>query len=289
MIRNFEILRLKKAGMSNLGILKLIDYQERHEAKLTLRQLARIAEVKAVPNFIESYKSQDVKRLREQYKTFPSFSILDDIYPEWLKEMYNPPTLLFYQGNLKLLNFPKLGFVGSREMSKEAPKITYKLIEELKQSFVIVSGLARGVDTSSHVAAIKQQTPTIAVIGNGLDISYPKENRKLQEYLATHELVLSEYLVGEPPLKFHFPERNRIIAGLSRGIIVVEAKQRSGSLITSRYALEGNREVFAVPGDILNRNASGCNQLIQQGGAKLITHGQDILDEFYLYGDNFLP
>lgn len=286
MIRNFEILRLKKAGMSNLGILKLIDYQERHEAKLTLRQLARIAEVKAVPNFIESYKSQDVKRLREQYKTFPSFSILDDIYPEWLKEMYNPPTLLFYQGNLKLLNFPKLGFVGSREMSKEAPKITYKLIEELKQNFVIVSGLARGVDTSSHVAAIKQQTPTIAVIGNGLDISYPKENRKLQEYLATHELVLSEYLVGEPPLKFHFPERNRIIAGLSRGIVVVEAKQRSGSLITSRYALEGNREVFAVPGDILNRNASGCNQLIQQGAAKLITHGQDIMDEFYLYEGN---
>ncbi|MGI1836010.1 DNA-processing protein DprA [Lactococcus garvieae] len=289
MIRNFEILRLKKAGVSNLGILKLIDYQEKHEAKLTLRQLARIAEVKAVPNFIESYKSQDVKRLREQYKTFPSFSILDDIYPEWLKEMYNPPTLLFYQGNLKLLNFPKLGFVGSREMSKEAPKITYKLIEELKQSFVIVSGLARGVDTSSHVAAIKQQTPTIAVIGNGLDISYPKENRKLQEYLATHELVLSEYLVGEPPLKFHFPERNRIIAGLSRGIVVVEAKQRSGSLITSRYALEGNREVFAVPGDILNRNASGCNQLIQQGAAKFITHGQDILDEFYLYEGNFLP
>ncbi|MGL4481105.1 DNA-processing protein DprA [Lactococcus garvieae] len=289
MIRNFEILRLKKAGVSNLGILKLIDYQEKHEAKLTLRQLARIAEVKAVPNFIESYKSQDVKRLREQYKTFPSFSILDDIYPEWLKEMYNPPTLLFYQGNLKFLNFPKLGFVGSREMSKEAPKITYKLIEELKQSFVIVSGLARGVDTSSHVAAIKQQTPTIAVIGNGLDISYPKENRKLQEYLATHELVLSEYLVGEPPLKFHFPERNRIIAGLSRGIVVVEAKQRSGSLITSRYALEGNREVFAVPGDILNRNASGCNQLIQQGAAKLITHGQDILDEFYLYEGNFLP
>lgn len=289
MIRNFEILRLKKAGVSNLGILKLIDYQEKHEAKLTLRQLARIAEVKAVPNFIESYKSQDVKRLREQYKTFPSFSILDDIYPEWLKEMYNPPTLLFYQGNLKLLNFPKLGFVGSREMSKEAPKITYKLIEELKQSFVIVSGLARGVDTSSHVAAIKQQTPTIAVIGNGLDISYPKENRKLQEYLATHELVLSEYLVGEPPLKFHFPERNRIIAGLSRGIVVVEAKQRSGSLITSRYALEGNREVFAVPGDILNRNASGYNQLIQQGAAKLITHGQDILDEFYLYEGNFLP
>lgn len=174
-------------------------------------------------------------------------------------------------------------------MSKEAPKITYKLIEELKQSFVIVSGLARGVDTSSHVAAIKQQTPTIAVIGNGLDINYPKENRKLQEYLATHELVLSEYLVGEPPLKFHFPERNRIIAGLSRGIVVVEAKQRSGSLITSRYALEGNREVFAVPGDILNRNASGCNQLIQQGAAKLITHGQDILDEFYLYEGNFLP
>ncbi|MDT2726208.1 DNA-processing protein DprA [Lactococcus formosensis] len=282
MIKNFEILRLKKAGMSNLGILKLINYQERHEAKLTLRQLARIAEIKAIPNFIENYKSQDVKRLRKLYKLFPSFSILDDIYPEWLKEIYNPPALLFYQGNLKLLNLPKLGFVGSRESSKEATKITHKLIEELKQNFVIVSGLARGVDTSSHVAAVKQKTPTIAVIGNGLDISYPKENRKLQEYLATHELVLSEYLAGEQPLKFHFPERNRIIAGLSRGIVVVEAKQRSGSLITSRYALEGNREVFAVPGDILNRNASDCNQLIQQGAAKLVTHGQDILDEFYL-------
>lgn len=236
MIKNFEILRLKKAGMSNLGILKLIDYQRRHEARLTLRQLSRIAEVKTVPNFIESYKSQDVKRLREQYKIFPSFSILDDIYPEWLRETYNPPALL-----------------------------------------------------SSHVAAVKQKTPTIAVIGNGLDISYPKENRKLQEYLAAHELVLSEYLVGEQPLKFHFPERNRIIAGLSRGVVVVEAKQRSGSLITSRYALEGNREVFAVPGDILNRNASGCNQLIQQGAAKLVTHGQDILDEFYLYEGNFFP
>lgn len=268
--------------MSNLGILKLINYQERHEVKLTLRQFARIAEIKAIPNFIENYKSQDVKRLRKLYKLFPSFSILDDIYPEWLKEIYNPPALLFYQGNLKLLNLPKLGFVGSRESSKEATKITHKLIEELKQNFVIVSGLARGVDTSSHVAAVKQKTPTIAVIGNGLDISYPKENRKLQEYLATHELVLSEYLAGEQPLKFHFPERNRIIAGLSRGIVVVEAKQRSGSLITSRYALEGNREVFAVPGDILNRNASGCNQLIQQGAAKLVTHGQDILDEFYL-------
>ncbi len=283
MIRNFEILRLKKAGMSNLGILKLIDYQKRHEAKLTLRQLARIAEVKTVPNFIENYKSQDVKRLRKQYKIFPSFSILDEIYPEWLKEMYNPPSLLFYQGNLKLLSYPKLGFVGSREMSKEGPKITHKLIEELQQNFVIVSGLARGVDTSSHVAAVKQKTPTIAVIGNGLDISYPKENRKLQEYLAVNELVLSEYLAGEQPLKFHFPERNRIIAGLSRGVVVVEAKQRSGSLITSRFALEENREVFAVPGDILNRNSSGCNQLIKQGEAKLVTHGQDILDEFYLY------
>ena len=283
MIRNFEILRLKKAGMSNLGILKLIDYQKRHEAKLTLRQLARIAEVKTVPNFIENYKSQDVKRLRKQYKIFPSFSILDEIYPEWLKEMYNPPSLLFYQGNLKLLSYPKLGFVGSREMSKEGPKITHKLIEELQQNFVIVSGLARGVDTSSHVAAVKQKTPTIAVIGNGLDISYPKENRKLQEYLAVNELVLSEYLAGEQPLKFHFPERNRIIAGLSSGVVVVEAKQRSGSLITSRFALEENREVFAVPGDILNRNSSGCNQLIKQGEAKLVTHGQDILDEFYLY------
>ncbi|MEY8443938.1 DNA-processing protein DprA [Lactococcus ileimucosae] len=280
MVRNFEILRLKKAGVSNRGILKLIAYQENNKEKITLRQMAHITEVKSAPNFIESYKGQDVEGLRRLYKRFPSFSILDEVYPERLKEIYNPPVLLFYQGNLDLLTLPKIGFVGSRETSKEGIKVTHKLVEELKQKFVIVSGLARGIDTSSHVAAVRQKTPTIAVVGNGLDISYPKENRKLQEYLAANELVLSEYLVGDPPLKFHFPDRNRIIAGLSRGIVVVEAKQRSGSLITSSWALEENRDVFAVPGNILSRNSSGCNSLIQQG-AKLVTHGQDILDEYF--------
>ncbi|QPS71765.1 DNA-processing protein DprA [Lactococcus garvieae] len=279
MIRNFEILRLKRAGMSNLSVWKLIQYQKEHREKLTLRQKARVSEIKNLPDFLENYKNQDIKSLRALYKTFPSFSIMDDIYPERLKEMYNPPVLLFYQGNLELLNLPKIGFVGSREASKDGIKITHKLIEELERNFVIVSGLARGIDTSSHVAAVKQKTPTIAVIGNGLDISYPKENRKLQDYLAANELILSEYLAGEPPLKFHFPERNRIIAGLSRGIVVVEAKQRSGSLITSKWALEENRDVFAVPGDILSRHSSGCNSLIQQG-AKLITHGKDILEDY---------
>lgn len=279
-MRNFEILRLKTAGMSNIGVLKLLEYQKEHKVKLSLRQMARVANVKSISNFMEDYKNQDIKRLRELYKLYPSFSILDDIYPERLKEIYNPPVLLFYQGNLHLLKLPKMAFVGSRDASKESSKITHKIIHELERNFVIVSGLARGIDASSHIAAVKQRTPTIAVIGNGLDISYPKENRKLQEYLAANELILSEYLAGNPPLKFHFPERNRIIAGLSRGVVVVEAMQRSGSLITSRWALEENRDVFAVPGDILNRNSAGCNNLIQQG-AKLITCGQDILEEYH--------
>ncbi|MDR1568680.1 MAG: DNA-protecting protein DprA, partial [Streptococcaceae bacterium] len=133
---------------------------------------------------------------------------------------------------------------------------------------------------AAHLAALRNKLSTIAVIGCGLDIYYPKENQKLQAYLAQHHLVLSEYLNGTAPLRHHFPERNRIIAGLSRGVVVIEAKIRSGSLITCKCALEHGREVFAVPGDILSGHSSGCHRLIQQG-AKCIENSADIMDEFY--------
>lgn len=152
---------------------------------------------------------------------------------------------------------------------------------ELNQNFTIVSGLAKGIDTASHLSAIKNKIPTIAVIGTGLDIFYPLENRKIQEYLAKNQLILSEYPVGEKPLRYHFPERNRIIAGLSHGVVVIEAKLRSGSLITCERALEEGRDIFAVPGNIADGFSDGCNHLIQQG-AKLIYQAQDILEE-YLY------
>ena len=276
MITNFDLFRWKNAGMTNLGVNKLLKFYRKYEQKIGLRQMAQVAQMKSIPDFVERYKNQEVAQLRETYKKFPSFSILDDVYPERLREIYNPPVLIFYQGNLDLLKSPKLAFVGSRESSQNGIYSVQKLVKELNHHFTIVSGLARGVDTASHLAAIKTKTPTIAVIGTGLDVFYPAENRRIQEYLGQKELILTEYAPGEKALKFHFPERNRIIAGLSKGIVVAEAKLRSGSLITCERALEEGRDIFAVPGNI----SDGCNHLIQQG-AKLVYQGQDILEEYF--------
>ena len=281
MITNFDLFRWKKAGMTNLGVNKLLKFFRKYDIKISLRQMGQVAQVKSIPNFIEQYKNQDVKKLRIDYKKFSSFSILDDLYPERLREIYNPPVLIFYQGNIDLLKNPKLAFVGSRLAGQSGIKAVQKIITELNQSFTIVSGLAKGIDTASHLSAIKTKTPTIAVIGTGLDIFYPLENRKIQEYLAKNQLVLREYSLGEKPLKYHFPERNRIIAGLSRGVVVVEEKLRSGSLITCERALEEGRDIFAIPGNIADGTSDGCNHLIQQG-AKLVYQAQDILEE-YLY------
>lgn len=281
MITNFDLFRWKKAGMINLGVNKLLKFFHKYDRKISLRQMGQVAQVKSIPNFIEQYKNQDVKKLRIDYKKFSSFSILDDLYPERLREIYNPPVLIFYQGNIDLLKNPKLAFVGSRLAGQSGIKAVQKIVTELNQSFTIVSGLAKGIDTASHLSAIKTKTPTIAVIGTGLDIFYPLENRKIQEYLAKNQLVLSEYSLGEKPLKYHFPERNRIIAGLSRGVVVVEAKLRSGSLITCERALEEGRDIFAIPGNIADGTSDDCNHLIQQG-AKLVYQAQDILEE-YLY------
>ena len=281
MITNFDLFRWKKAGMINLGVNKLLKFFHKYDRKISLRQMGQVAQVKSIPNFIEQYKNQDVKKLRIDYKKFSSFSILDDLYPERLREIYNPPVLIFYQGNIDLLKNPKLAFVGSRLAGQSGIKAVQKIVTELNQSFTIVSGLAKGIDTASHLSAIKTKTPTIAVIGTGLDIFYPLENRKIQEYLAKNQLVLSEYSLGEKPLKYHFPERNRIIAGLSRGVVVVEAKLRSGSLITCERAQEEGRDIFAIPGNIADGTSDGCNHLIQQG-AKLVYQAQDILEE-YLY------
>ncbi|MDR0300511.1 MAG: DNA-processing protein DprA [Streptococcaceae bacterium] len=282
MLTNYEIFRLKKAGMTNLGVNKLIKFYRQHEKmrKLSPRQMAQIAQAKSIPDFIEKYRNWDNKKLRDDFRKFSSFSILDEIYPEYLKEIYNPPTLLFYQGNLEYLRLAKLSFVGARDAGDNGSRAVQKLIKELRRSFVIVSGLAKGIDALAHIAAIKSGTPTIAVIGTGLDVCYPSENQNLQKYISDKELILSEYALGEKALKFHFPERNRIIAGLSHGVVVVEAKMRSGSLITAERAMEEGRDVFAVPGVIADGNSEGCHHLIKEG-AKLISSGQDILDEYF--------
>ena len=169
--------------------------------------------------------------------------------------------------------------MGSRACSKQGAKSVEKVIKGLENELVIVSGLAKGIDTAAHMAALQNGGKTIAVIGTGLDVFYPKANKRLQDYIGNDHLVLSEYGPGEQPLKFHFPARNRIIAGLCRGVIVTEAKMRSGSLITCERAMEEGRDVFAIPGSILDGLSDGCHHLIQEG-AKLVTSGQDVLAEF---------
>lgn len=280
-MNNFELFKLKQAGLTNLNILALLDYQSKQEKSLSLRDMAVASKCKNPILFMEKYKSLDSKSLRKVFNQYPSISILDDEYPIELKNCYNPPVLLFYQGNVDLLKRPKMAVVGARTASQTGTKSVQKIVSELGNQFVIVSGLARGIDTSAHISALKNGGATIAVIGCGLDVHYPKENKLLQEYLGKNHLILSEYAVGEAPLKFHFPERNRIIAGLSQGVIVAEAKMRSGSLITCERALEEGRDVFAIPGNILNGKSDGCHHLIKEG-AKCITSGMDVLSEYQL-------
>ena len=279
---NFDIYRLKKAGMSNLLIYQFLtltaDCQEK-KPLVCLPAFVRQSNMKHPALFWERFRSLDLKTLRQEFLKFPSFSIQDVVYPEQLREIYNPPVLLFYQGDLSLLHQANLGFVGSRDCSLQGVASVKKIIGELQNHFVVVSGLARGIDTASHIAALKNGGKTIAVIGTGLDVNYPRENAQLQNYIATNQLLLTEYGPGQKPLKYHFPERNRIIAGLSRGVLVTEAKSRSGSLITCERAMEEGRDVFAIPGNITDNLSDGCHFLIQEG-AKLVYHGRDILMEY---------
>lgn len=279
-MNHFELFKLKKAGLTNLNINNIINYLKKNSlTSLSIRNMAVVSKCKNPTFFIENYKQLDLKKLRQEFKKFPVLSILDSNYPLELKEIYNPPVLLFYQGNIELLSKPKLAVVGARQASQIGCQSVKKIIKETNNQFVIVSGLARGIDTAAHVSALKNGGSSIAVIGSGLDVYYPTENKKLQEYMSYNHLVLSEYFTGEQPLKFHFPERNRIIAGLCQGIVVAEAKMRSGSLITCERALEEGREVFAIPGNIIDGKSDGCHHLIQEG-AKCIISGKDILSEY---------
>ena len=216
----------------------------------------------------------EIKRLQEH--KVKVITILDGGYPQRLKEIYLPPIVLFYRGNLSLINQRAVAVVGSRDHSKYAKDCIREIIPALvKDDIVVISGLARGVDTLAHEETLKGNGKTIAVIGSGLDVVYPLENSKLYDLIAKRGLILSEYPLQSRPLKFHFPYRNRIIAGLSHGVCVIEAKEKSGSLITANLALSENREVFAVPGSIFSIHSKGTNSLIE-AGACLVSSGDTI-------------
>ena len=210
-------------------------------------------------------------------------TILDREYPPLLKEIHDPPAVLFAMGNLSLLQKPALAIVGARDADEYALRALDRILPALiNGEIVIISGLAKGTDTMAHSRAIAHGGDTIAVIGGGFFHIYPSENKRLAERIAREHLLLSEYPPVRRPEKWHFPMRNRIISGLSWGTLVVQAKERSGSLITADFALEEGREVFAFPGPVDSVLSEGTNRLIQQG-AKLVANSTDIMDEMPVF------
>lgn len=229
-------------------------------------------------------KNKDLKPVEEiikqmNKKNFKFVFMTDEVYPYLLKSIEDAPIGLFYIGNIML---PKqlLAIVGSRRATNYGKTVAYKISLELsKYNIGIVSGMARGIDTEAHNGAIDSNGFTIAVLGSGFNNIYPKENIKLMNKIIDNGCVFTEYLPDVKPFSFNFPERNRIISGLSNAVLVVEAGISSGSMITVNYALEQGRDVFAVPGDIYKEQSKGCNKLIKEG-AKLVDTTDDILEEF---------
>jgi len=210
-------------------------------------------------------------------------------YPALLTHIADPPLLLYAEGEPALLSRPQLAMVGSRHPTPSGDETAYMLAAALaKLGFVIVSGMALGIDAAAHRGALSANGKTVAVMGTGLDLIYPSRHQALAEQITQTGCLLSEYPLGTQALGRHFPMRNRIISGLSRGVIVVEAALKSGSLITAKQALEQGREVFAVPGSIHSPTSRGCHWLLREG-AKLVENIEDILSELDQSGDLFLP
>ncbi|MCG3189563.1 MAG: hypothetical protein LKCHEGNO_02016 [Burkholderiaceae bacterium] len=203
----------------------------------------------------------------------------DPRYPRGLLQTADPPLLLYTQGDARLLNHPSLAIVGSRNPTPQGAENARAFAEHLgRAGLAIVSGLALGIDGAAHTGALAAGAPTIAVVGTGLDRVYPRANRELAHRIAERGVIVSEFNLGTEPLAANFPQRNRIIAGMSLGTLVVEAALESGSLITARHAAEAGREVFAIPGSIHSPQSRGCHALIKQG-AKLVDDVRDVLEE----------
>ncbi|PDZ12007.1 DNA-protecting protein DprA [Bacillus pseudomycoides] len=226
-----------------------------------------------------STPAQCIHHLEEKHIFY--VTIWDDDYPELLREISDPPFILYGKGKRELLGeINKFAVVGTRKPSLYGKESIQSILQPLiDKEWLIVSGFANGIDTIAHQIAVQQHSPTIAVLGHGLQYMYPKENGYFYKIWKNTVLLLTEYPPHYAPRKWYFPKRNRIISGLCKGVLVVEAKSESGSLITADLALEQNREVFALPGPIFTESAAGTNQLIKQG-AKLVQKAEDILEEF---------
>ncbi|MED7787749.1 DNA-processing protein DprA [Francisella sp. 19X1-34] len=271
--------RFLKSLAQGINLEEIINNPSKHSKSLSLRQ-ETIDFLNQ--NKYETYLKKVTKWLAKPINQILTF--LDSKYPKYLKQIPNPPIILYCCGNIELLKKPQLAIVGARNNTTYGKNVTNKICTDLKNSQLsIISGLAYGIDTLAHKFAIENDLNTIAVVGTGVDIIYPSSNRDLYERLLnTNNLIISELALGTAPLRHHFPQRNRIISSLAEGVIVVEAAKKSGSLITAQLALEQNKEVFAIPGSIFSKTSDGTNELIQQG-AKLVYRIDDILEEINIH------
>lgn len=272
-------------GLGAVRIVKLLEYfgsaTEVFKSSEEQLKASKILPKKAMECLLMSRKNfnkieEDYHKLKEQNIRF--ITTQDEEYPTKLKHIYNPPQGLYVRGNLLDLDIPTVAIVGARNCSyygKETAK--QAALQLAKKGVTIISGLAAGIDTSAHIGTLEACGKTVAVLGNGINLCYPKENAKIYQNILKKGSIISEFPLNSPPLAMHFPQRNRIISGLADVVLVVEAKLKSGSLITADLALEQGKEVLAVPGRIYDALSEGCNSLIKQG-AGIYTNVDDIVE-----------
>ena len=274
-------------GLGNVGCRRLLDYF--HSPAEVLR--ASPCELRRVPGIrakqIAGLSSRDalIERGRDELAKLKAvggeaLSFEDPDYPVLLKQIFDPPPVIYISGKKKLLNVCSVAIVGSRAATVYGRRTAHSLAAGLARcSVAVVSGLAHGIDAEAHAGTLAVGGETIGVLGCGLDVVYPRQNSDLYRRISDSGVLVSEYPLGTQPEGFRFPARNRIIAGISRGVVVVEAAKKSGSLITAHLALDYGREVFAVPGQVDSHKSEGAHWLLQQG-AKMVLRAEDILEEF---------
>ncbi len=272
-------------GLGIRGCHKLIEHfgspQAAYMASLTELESSGVPARVAQAIFAQAALKEAEKEVQEISKADCELMAFDsEAYPPLLKQIPDAPLLLYVRGDAKVLAQYAVAIVGSRRPSAYGSSVAHRLAHDLAmRQLVVASGLARGVDSCAHRGALEARGKTVAVLGSGIDVIYPRENKKLADEIAKSGAVISEFPMGTGPTPENFPIRNRIISGLSLGVVVVEAAEYSGSLITARLALEQNREVFAVPGNITSAQSFGPNHLIKQG-AKLVDQWMDVVEEF---------
>lgn len=283
MINNWY--KLVKIGITRANIYSLMQnfqsYEEMFESEGE-KKLAEFGVKEELLNKIRESYALSIEFDTEEYekKGISVVTLMDKEYPEFLKNIASPPVVLYIKGKGEF-NSKSIGVVGTRKISSYGRSVTEKIVEELVSCGVtIVSGLAAGVDSIAHDKCLRAGGYTIGVAGTGLDVIYPYENRRLWEKVAEEGSIISEYPLGFQPSRWSFPERNRVIAGLSKGVVVPESYKEGGALITAKIALEEGRDVFSVPGNIFYPSCEGTNMLIRKNEAMAVLSGYDIVDEF---------